>query len=165
MKRWVYFILVLALVPVQTTWAHGIRLHDVKPDLGLLLVYFIGFYAGELDGLVMGLAAGALLDLFSGGPWGLNLVTKAILGVLAGVLGRFFLNTTGIPTMGMIFALSVLSGILVHGFDQLMMGGIRFGEALRWTLLPEALYNAALGGILFWAGIGRLRSQKERAVA
>ena len=157
MKRWIYFSLIVLLIPIQTTWPNAISLHAVKPDLGILLVYFVGFYAGEMEGLMMGALAGALLDLFSGGPWGLHLFTKAILGVLSGLLGRFFLNITGAMTMGLVFFVSIVSGFLFYLIHQTALGGIGFGPVFRWIMLPEALYNAVVGGVLFWAGIGRLR--------
>ncbi|HEY5595271.1 MAG TPA: rod shape-determining protein MreD [Nitrospiria bacterium] len=162
MNRWTYVLIVLLLVPVQTTWLNEISLHAVKPDLALLLVYFTGFYAGEINGLLAGWVVGALMDLFSGGPFGLKIATLAVAGLLSGLLGRFFLNTTATLTMGMVFLLSALDGILVFSFHQWVLGGIEFAEAVRWTILPEALYNMAAGGIVFWAGVSRLNIKKSR---
>lgn len=163
MNRWTYFIIALLLVPVQTTWLNGIALHSVKPDLVLLLVYFTGFYAGEMTGLTAGLMMGLGMDLVSGGPFGLHVATLAMMGLLSGLLGRFFLNTTVTLTMGMVFMLSVLYGILVFSFHQWVLGGIQFAEVFRWTLLPEALYNTVAGGIVFWAGVSRLNIKKNEA--
>jgi rod shape-determining protein MreD len=160
MNRWTYVIIALLLVPVQTTWLNGISLHDVKPDLALLLVFFTGFYAAEMNGLTAGFGMGAIMDLSSGGPFGLNIATLAIAGLLSGLLGRFFLNTTTSLTMGMVFLLSVLNGILVFFFHQWVLGGIQFAEAFRWTILPEALYNTTVGGLVFWAGVRRLNIKK-----
>jgi len=162
MNRWTYVLIVLLLVPVQTTWLNEISLHAVKPDLALLLVYFTGFYAGEINGLLAGWVVGALMDLFSGGPFALKIATLAVAGLLSGLMGRFFLNTTAALTMGMVFLLSALNGILVFSFHQWVLGGIEFTEAVRWTILPEALYNMAAGGIVFWAGVGRLNIKKSR---
>ncbi len=163
MNRWIYFILVLFLIPVQTTWLNGIGLHSVKPDLVLLLIYFTGFYAAEITGLMAGLALGFVMDLFSGAPIGLHIATLAMMGLLSGLLGRFFLNATATLTMGIVFGLSVLNGILVFFFHQWVRGGVLFPEAFRWTILPEALYNAALGGIVFWIGFRRQTLKKHGA--
>ncbi|MBI3811720.1 MAG: rod shape-determining protein MreD [Nitrospirae bacterium] len=163
MNRWTYGIIALLLVPVQTTWLNGIELHSVKPDLVLLLVYFTGFYAGEMSGLRAGLGMGLGTDLVSGGPFGLHIATLAMMGLVSGLLGRFFLNTTATLTMGMVFMLSILDGILVFFFHQWVLGGIQFADVFRWTLLPEALYNTATAGIVFWAGLGRLNIKKQGA--
>ena len=160
MNRWTYIIIVLLLVPVQTTWLNGISLHAVKPDLALLLVYFTGFYAGKMNGLLAGWGVGALMDLFSGGPFGLKIATLAVAGLLSGLPARFFLDMTATLTMGMIFLLSALNGILVFFFHQWALGGIEFAEVFRWTILPEALYNMVAGGIVFRAGVSRLSLKK-----
>ncbi|MBI3994767.1 MAG: rod shape-determining protein MreD [Nitrospirae bacterium] len=161
MNRWIYFMIILLLVPVQTTWLHGISLHSVKPNLPLLLVYFTGFYAGEINGLAAGLATGMMLDFFSGGPLGLTTAVQAMVGLLSGLLGRFFLNITAILTMGIVFLLSIFSGMMVFFFHQWLLGGVVLMDAFRWTMLPEALYNTVAGGMLFWAGMARLNTVKH----
>ena len=158
MIRW-SIIFFLFLIPIQTTWLHGISIASIRPDLGFLLVYFIGFYAGERKGLVAGLLTGTLWDLFSGGPPGLNLITKGLIGLLSGILGRWFLNVTGAATMCLILLLSIVSGIITYGIHQFAMGPIEFGQVFRWTILPEALYNAVIGGLFFWIGLRRLQSE------
>jgi len=163
MNRWTYSLLVLFLIPLQTTWLNGLSLNDVKPNLVLLLIYFTGFYAGEINGMAAGLAAGALMDLLSGGPFGLNIASLAMMGLASGLVGRFFIRTTATLTMGLVFILSVFNGILTYSFHQWVVGGIPFIEVFRWTILPEALYNAAVGSLLFLAGIGRLRTQKTES--
>jgi rod shape-determining protein MreD len=160
MNRWFYAILVLLLIPVQTTWLQAIGMHAVKPDLALLLIYFTGFYAGELKGFMVGGFTGALMDFFSGGPFGLQIATKAAAGLLSGLLGRFFLNATGALTMGLVLLLSLVTGTFGYFFHELVVGEIPFTEAFRWTLLPEALYNSVLGGVVFWVVIRRLPIKK-----
>jgi len=160
MNRWTYVIMALLLVPVQTTWLTGIGLHSVKPNLVLLLIYFTGFYAAEMTGLAAGLGMGLVMDLLSGAPFGLHVATLAMAGLVSGLLGRFFLSTTVTLTMGMIFLLSVLNGILVFCFHEWVLGRIPLAEAFQWTILPEALYNTVVGGIVFWAGVSRMNIQK-----
>lgn len=156
MTRWIYALLILVLIPIQTSWVQVIGLHAVTPDLLFLLIYFTGFYAGEIKGFIVGWIVGALLDLFSGGPFGLQIATKATAGLLSGLLGRFFLNATGALTMGLVLLLSLLIGTLGYFFHELVVGEISFTEVFRWTLLPEALYNSLLGGAVFWLLIRRL---------
>ncbi|HUK55682.1 MAG TPA: rod shape-determining protein MreD [Nitrospiria bacterium] len=160
MNRWIYAVLVLLLLPIQTTWLQAVGLHAVKPDLALLLIYFTGFYAGEMKGFMIGWLMGALMDLFSGGPFGLQIATKATVGLLSGLLGRFFLNATGALTMGLVLLLSLLSGLFGYFFHELVLGEIPFAEAFRWTLLPEALYNSLVGGLVFWVVVRRLNIRR-----
>lgn len=157
MNRWFSFIILLFLVPLQTTWLTGLSLDSIRPDLGLILVFFVGFYGGERQGLLIGLLAGGLLDLFSGGPLGSNLVSKALLGWGSGVLGRLCMNVTGGMTMIFVFGLSLLSGIITYLIQGLAMETIPFGGVFRWTILPEALYNTLVAAVVFWLGLRRLR--------
>jgi rod shape-determining protein MreD len=160
MNRWTYTLIALLLIPVQTTWLSAVGMHAIRPDLVLLLIYFTGFYAGEMKGLMIGWIMGALMDFFSGGPFGLQIVTKATAGLLSGLLGRFFLNATGALTMGLVLMLSLITGVVGYLFHQLVVGEIHFLEAFRWTLLPEALYNSFWGGLVFWMVIRRLTIKK-----
>ncbi|HEY4485812.1 MAG TPA: rod shape-determining protein MreD [Nitrospiria bacterium] len=159
MSRWIYLFLLVILVPLQTTSANSISLALVRPDLGLLLVYFIGFFKGEVAGFSTGLLAGILLDLFSAGPFGLQMASKALVGVSSGVLGRFFLIITAPLCMGLLFLVSLGSGLLLYLAHDLSLGGAHFLGVFRWTLLPESLYNAVLGGLLYGSGIIRLKSR------
>lgn len=135
----------------------GIGWDSHRPDLGLLFVFFVGFYGGELKGILLGLFVGGSMELFSGGPLGAQILTKALMGIFSGMLGRFFLHNTAALTIGLVFLLSLVSGLFIYFLHQMTLGGIRFGGVFRWTVLPEALYNSALGGFLFWAWIGRTR--------
>ena len=156
MIRWLALFF-LFLIPIQTTWLHGFSVDGIRPNLGFLLVYFIGFYAGERKGLAAGLPTGALWDLFSGGPPGLNLITMGLIGLLSGMLGRLFLNITGPVTMCLILLLSLVSGFVTYGIHQFAMGPVELAEVFRWTILPEALYNAVLGGLFFMVGLRQLQ--------
>jgi len=160
---WLLVIIALLLVPIQTTWLTAAGMHTVHPDLVLLFVYFAGFYGGEWAGIVAGSALGLMMDLVSGGPIGLNIGSKAIMGLLSGLLGRFFLDTTATLTMGMVLLLSIVDGIVVFTFHQWILNGIPFVEVFRWTVLPEALYNTVTGGLVFWMIVRRLDIKKSWA--
>ena len=67
MKFLFYLILVLLLVPLQTTLLPHLSVWNIKPDLGLVAAALAGLFAGELEGLLVGLAIGWVLSLFSAG--------------------------------------------------------------------------------------------------
>ena len=155
MNRWLYPSLVLTLVPLQATWVEGIRIHYVKPDLILIIIFFIGFSQGVRPGVILGLVLGGMTDFFSGGPAGMNLFFKPLLGFISGVFGRYFLRPTGSLVVGLIFLLSLISGMLSFLTCAVLFEQLSFIESLRWTIVPEALYNALIGGLLNWAVISR----------
>ncbi|HXC61780.1 MAG TPA: rod shape-determining protein MreD, partial [Nitrospiria bacterium] len=87
MKLVWYLLILILFVPVQSILMASISLNGVQPDLGLILLYFIGLVYGEIDGVLLGLIIGFLMDLFSGGPLGPNLVSKTLLGWVSGMAG------------------------------------------------------------------------------
>ena len=54
MKIWIYIALILTVIPLQTTLLHHVTILDVRPDLGLVVVCLVGFFGGEVDGLLIG---------------------------------------------------------------------------------------------------------------
>ena len=91
-----YLILVLLLVPLQTTLLPHLSVWNIKPDLGLVAAALVGLLAGELEGLLVGLAIGWVLNLFSAGELWLSLLTNGGVGLLAGFLGRQVSQVTSI---------------------------------------------------------------------
>ena len=58
MKIWIYIALILTVIPLQTTLLHHVTILDVRPDLGLVVVCLVGFFGGEVDGLLIGFILG-----------------------------------------------------------------------------------------------------------
>jgi rod shape-determining protein MreD len=149
MKPIGYILILLLIIPVQTTVMDALSIHGIKPDLGLIAVYLIGLSMGEMDGVLMGFFIGLLMDLFSGGTLGANLLTKAIIGGGAGLLGRTVLNVRLFFPIAMLFASSLAAGLMSYLFLRIFEGGIVFWDAFRWIILPQSLYDAVLGTVLF----------------
>ncbi len=161
MKQALYLLLVFGLVPIQTTVLTYAGLGGVRPDLCLVAAILVGFFAGELDGLLLGLVLGFVQDLFSAGELGLNLVAKGSAGFLAGMAGRYVTNTTPITVLATVFGLSLLSGtvfLLTVGAGGL--AGVSF--AIWSVLLPQALWDATLGGAGYWLVARHFR--REQAI-
>jgi len=56
----------------------------VVPDIITLIVIFVSFYLGRMNGTVFGFFAGLIFDLVSGGMLGSNMFAKTLTGFLAG---------------------------------------------------------------------------------
>ncbi len=157
MKAAIYAGLALVLVPVQVTLLQYTMIEGIRPDLCLALVCLVGFLVGEREGLLMGLALGFVQDLFSVGVWWLNFVTKGVIGLLAGVVGRHLVQTTSLSFLTLMLSVSSLSG-LVFLFAGRSIGVLGDEVAtLRYVLLPQAAYDAAVAVGFYWLLAGRLR--------
>lgn len=150
MKSVVYVVIVMVLVPIQATLMHYVSIVGIRPDLCLIAACLIGFRRGTLEGMGMDMALGLVQDIFSAGGWGVNLATKGLAGLLAGLAGRQMTGITPAALLTTMGALSVMSGLV---FLLTMGPEVGLGQrmsALQRILLPEALLNTALGAVLYW---------------
>lgn len=150
MKPALYAALVLGLVPLQTSLLHYLSLGSVRPDLCLVAAGLIGFLAGPVEGVLVGIALGFTQDLFSAGTLGLNLIAKGLVGLLAGLAGRQVTNATMATLLMTLVSLSVLENLV---FLFVVRGGGELGDrlaALPSILLPETLLNVVFGATLYW---------------
>jgi len=149
MKLLWYVLIFVFFVPLQSVLMTSISLNGIKPDLGLILIFFTGLIYGEADGILVGLIIGLLTDLFSGGALGPNVVSKTLLGWSGGMVCKTLLNVNAFFTLGSVFCMSLLNGLISFFMVFLITGGWGFLASVRWVILPEALYNALLATVLF----------------
>lgn len=154
---------ILLLILFQTTLLEKVAILGIKPDLPLIAVFLIGLFWGEVKGVVSGLGLGYLMDLMSGGIWGIHLITKSVLGFLAGIMGRTLINMK-VMFIGILIALcSLCQGLiflLVSSFSTSSEGA---SFLLSHTVLPQALYDGILGGGLFGILYRRYFSRQNMA--
>jgi hypothetical protein len=149
MKFFFYLILVLLLVPLQTTLLPHLSVWNIKPDLGLVAAALIGLCAGELEGLLVGLTIGWVLSLFSAGELWLSLVTNGGVGLLAGFLGRQVSQVTSFSLGGMLLLVSLVSGLFAainfKGLDMSQMWWV-----VESIVIPQACFDGAVGAGFYW---------------
>lgn len=149
MKFLFYLILVVLLVPLQTTLLPHLSVWNIKPDLGLVTAALVGLFVGELEGLVVGLAIGWVLSLFSAGELWLSLLVNGGVGLLAGFLGRQVSQVTAISLGAGILLVSLVSGlfaaIALKGFDMSQMWWM-----VESIVFPQACFDGVVGGGLYW---------------
>src|SRR5205823_11196861 len=144
MKFLFYLMLVLLLVPLQTTLLPHLSVWNIKPDLGLVAAALVGLFAGELDGLLVGLAIGWVLSLFSAGELWLTLLTNGGVGLLAGFLGRQVSQLTSISLGVGILLVSLVSGLFAAmTFKDLDMSQTWW--MVQSIVFPQACFDGAMG--------------------
>jgi hypothetical protein len=163
MKFLFYLILVLLLVPLQTTLLPHLSVWNIKPDLGLVAAALVGLFAAELEGLLVGLAIGWVLSLFSAGELWLSLLTNGGVGLLAGFLGRQVSQVTAISLGAGLLLVSLASGLLAamsfKGFDVSQMWWM-----VQSIVFPQACFDGVMGAGFYWLlsrrfDLNRLRTE------
>jgi hypothetical protein len=160
MKVLFFALLIALLVPVQAILLPYLSVWDVKPDLGLVAVFLIGLLGGELEGLAVGLALGWIMSLFSAENLAYSMLTKGGIGFLSGLAGRQIAHMTpAVLVLGLLIASSV-AGLA-------MASSLRLTEeqdlwwALRTIVLPQACFDAIVGGALYWLARNRLNIERS----
>lgn len=149
MKLFLYLILVLLLVPVQATLLPHLSVWNIKPDLGLVAAAFVGLFAGEMEGLLVGLAIGWVLNLFSAGELWLSLLMNGGVGLVAGFLGRQVSQVTSISVGLGLLAASLASGLLATAnFKNLDLA--QAWQMVGAVVLPQACFDGLVGAGLYW---------------
>jgi len=144
-----YLMLVVLLVPLQTTLLPHLSVWNIKPDLGLVTAALVGLFAGELEGLLVGLAIGWVLSLFSAGELWLSLLVNGGVGLLAGFLGRQVSQVTPVSLGVGILLVSLVSGlfaaITLKGFDMSQMW-----RMVESVVFPQACFDGVVGAGFYW---------------
>jgi hypothetical protein len=145
----IYLILVLLLVPLQTTLLPHLSVWNVKPDLGLVAAVLVGLFAGELEGLLVGLAIGWILSLFSAGELWLSLLTNGGAGLLAGFLGRQVSQMTSVALgLGLLLVSLVSGAFAALNFQH--FDGSQMWWMIESIVFPQACFDGIVGGVLYW---------------
>jgi len=110
--------ILIALV-LQITILDLIAIGWVRPNLLLIVTVFYAISGGSRRGLATGIFAGALADIFSAGPMGLNTVALGVCGYLCGYFAgvvykdNTFTQAVMCAIAGLIYALIYLTGMAV----------------------------------------------------
>lgn len=162
MKAGLYVLLLLGLVPLQTTMLDFGSGWLSRPDLCLAAACLVGVYAGEMEGLLFGLAIGFTQDLFSAGPGWVNLGVKGAVGLLAGVSVRHIAHATPLTMLGLGAGLSVLGSLsFLFGGRGESMGETLLGRGV--PIMGQAAVDAVVVAALFWVFEERIRSARALA--
>lgn len=149
MKGLIYFALIVGLVPVQSILMQHFSLWGVKPDLGFVAVCLIGLLAGELDGLLVGLALGWAMSQFSAQDVMSAAIIKGAAGYIAGLAGRQVVYMSPAVLVIGLLIVSCLVGLIMP--FALKLGAQQDLWWAAWTVvLPQACIDAVIGGTIYW---------------
>lgn len=159
MKATVWATLIVGLVSVQAVFLPHTTVWGVMPDLGLIVVCLVGLFGGELEGLLLGLALGWIMSLFSATDLATSMITKGAVGYVAGIAGRHVVYLApAVLLLGILLA-SCASGLLAAALLNLS-DQQDWWWAVRTVVVPQAVIDAMVGGALYWLVWSRLNIQR-----
>lgn len=134
---------------IQSTWFGAIALWGVIPDLGLIILTWISYKNGPVEGPVTGFISGLAEDCISASPLGYHAFMKTFVAFLASLLhGSFYIDKIFLPFL--LGAIATLAKGLVSILIALLFGWgnhpYDFGDRIIWI---EAVYNGLLSPLIF----------------
>jgi len=129
----------------QASVAQWLSVWGTAPDLPLIVTVLIALRRGPEIGCVSGFIAGLLQDIAGGGLVGVQAATKAMVGFgLGSAAGRLWVSNPLVQVPGLV-VLTVAEGLLRFSVLRLFHYPAPLGLVLVDAVLPQALYNGALG--------------------
>lgn len=142
--KWEVAILLLLVSGVQVLCAHYFRV-ALYLDLSLILVLYVGWYAGPATGAVTGTAFGLVQDAIYRTFLGLNGLSKTVAGFVASLLSRVFRLEDVFSRIILIMLISALDSALLYLMLVLLEQNI---SQRYWSdSLIKALVTGIAGGI------------------
>jgi rod shape-determining protein MreD len=122
----------------------------VAPDLLLIFVVCLAFLWGENRGIVVGVTAGLLQDIFYGPSLGFYALAKMLVAYLAGLTSREVYKDQLIGPMITVFMATFAHEFIVYFLLSFFWGNrIGFFYALEALFLPKAVYHFFLTIIFY----------------
>jgi rod shape-determining protein MreD len=157
LRIFVYIVILYFLIMIQTTLAEYISILDVKPNLLLIFIVSAALLRGRAEGAFLGVAAGFLMDIFSGGIFGVYMLAGLYAGYLNGSVNQRLYRENYLVIIFFTFITTIFFETLVYFMNIFLFNiGIRvqmqtdFLFALINVILPETIYNVIIS-IPFYA--------------
>ena len=126
-----YAIWLVILSVLQPTFARGIEIFSIAPNLFLCFVIIIGFHRGKMDGAICGAVFGLFYDMLIGRMIGVNAICYFYLGFCAGILSEnFFSGGKNLATAISTFVGTVLAALIYYLARFIAFGDVSFTTSI-----------------------------------
>ena len=142
--------LLIACTFIQSTWLGAIAVFGVVPDLGIIVLIWISYKNGQVEGPISGFLSGLAEDFISTSPLGFHAFVKTAVASVTSILhGSFFIDRLLLPILlgiggTLIKALAVGALYLIFGS---VIHAYSFVSKMLWI---EAAYNGLLSPLVFF---------------
>ena len=113
----IFFFIIYFLQSNFFTW---FNIAKIMPNIFVILMAVIGLFMKKKFGLAFGVIFGLLLDFSIGTKIGINGVTYALVGFIAGTIDKNFSKDNKLTLMSIVVFLTILTEILIY-FLQIVL--------------------------------------------
>jgi len=144
----IYFILLIAVVILESTILLPLKIHNTRPDIVMLMIIFFAHQRGNIQGSLMGFTVGVVMDIIGMAPLGFHSFIYTIVGYFFGsTKGKVYIDALTLPVLLALLATLikyVLSFILSAVFEP-----SRLGAFFTVSILIEFGFNALISPFLY----------------
>lgn len=131
--------IILIAFAVQSCVFPFIPFLSASPNFMVIIVFSFGFIYGSRDGIIYGLIAGILMDLFYSGPLGFFTLIFVWMGFLNGLLSRFYYEDFIALPLVMCTINEILYNIFLYAIRFLIRGKTDIVFYLKTIIVPEII--------------------------
>ena len=78
-------LLILLALILQASWIDSLAVHDIAPDIVIIILVFIAFTRGQIEATLLGFISGLLIDIYDPGTrLGVNALGNSLIGFFVG---------------------------------------------------------------------------------
>ena len=152
MKTRIYiilFIIFLIIYFLQANFFTWFNLANIKPNIFVILVLFIGLFAGRKIALTFGILFGIFIDLFIGKNVGVTSVMLGVVGLLGGYFDKSFSKDSRITLMIMVAISTLIYELGTYLINTFIMSNSIEIIAFLKIIIIEMLFNSIIMIILY----------------
>jgi len=117
---------------------------SAAPNLLLIFVFTFGFIYGSEAGLYYGVAAGVLLDLSGGGPFGFYTLIYCYMGYLNGICTKYYYEDyITLPLVLCVFN-ELAYNLYIYVFRFLLRNRLDFWYYFKEIIIPELIFTVVV---------------------
>ena len=109
------------------------------PNLSVILTLAVALGYGDREGMLYGLWAGLLLDLFYGKTFGFFMLVFVALGYAGGFFSRYYTKENYILPIGVCFTGELFFNFMLYFFYYYVKGRTDLWFYLRTIIIPEII--------------------------
>ncbi|MCX5699351.1 MAG: rod shape-determining protein MreD [Candidatus Omnitrophica bacterium] len=148
MKKWLFLLVIIALSTLQINWPAFLNFFYCKPDLLLIFMVALVFYADFKTALLFGILAGLAKDVFL--PWTLamNTICFSIWSYLIYRLSRQISTEDDYIRLTIVLVAALLNNFII-GLQSVAAGNIIPPGIFLRNLIIVSVYTMALSPLIF----------------
>ena len=134
---------------LQVNFFNWFTIGGVSPNIFVIIVLFLGLFAGKRLGIPMGIILGMLLDFFSNKKIGISAIMLGVVGGLGGILDKNFSKDSKMTIILMTIAVTAVYEIGTYILNSIIISiNVEIIPFIK-ILLVEILYNIILTIIFY----------------